>query len=390
MPLTHTDWYVMEGMPVTVPAQFAGFEFVGYPIKDPSNWALMGYPAGKAVVVPPASLNIGMVRVGGDGLSSWDAIEPTQGAYNWTGLDAAVTVHRAAGRRVFYTPNVGVAGYSFYSYGTLGDATAYTGWLARWYNFINALVYRYNDPAGAWRVANPTLGKGLFAIDGWNEMFEGFFTGTNAQRIDVHYRMYQAAKAADAAIEVWSPSANNFQAIGPTFFNTAGSNYPGITGKDCANALSVHWYNYSLPSQTYGDWTNACLTGFGAIQRLRTVLLNAGKPATFPIYVSEAGFDYREPGGSAALTAFNATSSDTRRIHWTRLMMWGAASGFQGWSTYAWERQYTGFPMDDLAGVPKAVSDINNNVSGRTITSARYKPSGVVALTFSDGSTYTV
>jgi hypothetical protein len=263
--------------------------------------------------------------------------------------------------------------------------------------FITALVTRYNDPAGVWRLANPTLGKGLIAIEGWNEPDQrgAYWWGTDAQLIDVEWTVTAAAKAVDSTILRLSVSSDTWANNLNRWMNQAGAINTGKTGKDCWDALSLHWYNYADAGVVDGDWstqnggyTFSPLSGANAPLTIRKLLAANGQNLNlWPLWFTECGIDYRDMP-SAQMTDFLSRSTDSRYKHWMRMMMRAAAEGAQVFNSYAWEVSYSGYLCNDPSGTARAISDAHSYLAGRTMTSLRFMTSGPYThwATFASGS----
>ena len=260
--------------------------------------------------------------------------------------------------------------------------------LTAWGNFIAALVARYNAPAGAWRVANPGLGKGLQYLEIWNEPNfdgQGFFWGTAAQMVDMSYVALTSAKAVDPAITILSPSFFTSTAL-QSFLSTSGAVNTGKTGKDGCDAIAWHIYNRPAPGTKLGAWTDDFATGLLGRDEINRVQRLVG--TNMQIYVTETGWEYQN--STPELTLLAAQPANYRYQDWCRRMMLAAAWGYRCWASYVWDAPYLNWAMNDPDGAARAITDMHTILPGKTIVAASYvNGGGPVSLTFGDGNTLT-
>lgn len=398
----HLGPMVLSGFPVTVPADYVGMHFRGWPITNPNFHQEAPFPQVNSP--SPNGVGIGSVRLHDSGWCNWYQIETSAGVYDWSHIDPIITAHRQAGRTVmwqilgtptFYVANsdpnkatldtYGVAGGWCYPGATVG-VEGVNG-LTALSNFVTALVTRYNNAGGAWRVANPTLGKGLDKLEIWNEAFNAshdFWVGTNAQLVDLGWTVRSAAKAVDAAITILSPSSNDAGALA-TWLSVSGSINTTKTGANCCDAIAMHSYNLSLPYTAFSNYTVDCIS---SIYKGSAVIKQ--QFSAWPVYITESGvgYDIAIPGTGVNLAI--AASPEWRYKFWCRMLMLGAAAGYKGWYTYCWERPFACTPSTDPDGMQKALTTVHSKVAGKTIIAASYMIGGEVSLTFSDSSTLTI
>lgn len=392
-------------LPVTVPADYVGMHFRGWPITNPAFQQEAPFPQ---TVSPTPTMGFGAVRLHDSGFCNWYQIETSQGGYNWSNLDTIVTRHRTDGRTVmfellgapqFYIANAdpkkaaldtyAVAGGLCYPGATVG-VEGRDG-LVGLSNFITALVTRYNAAGGVWRLANPTLGRGIDKLECWNEAFNfgsDFYTGTVAQLVDLAYTIKTAAKAVDSSIIVLSPSSNDCNLL-VDWLGTSGAINTTKKGIDGCDAIAMHSYNVALPYGAIANYTTDCLTGYYKGYYQITSRLKALYP-TLPVYLTESGvgYDYTTPGAGMELAI--AATPDWRYKFWCRMLMLGAAFGYKGWYSYCWERPFSCYMVNDPNGMQKALTVVHTKVAGKTITSAIYVVGGEVTLKFSDSTSLTV
>lgn len=395
--------FPIGSLPVTVPTDYVGMHFRGWPITNPAFQQEVVFP--QTVSPSPNAMGFGSTRLHDSGFCNWYQIEATQSVYTWTNLDTIVTAHRQAGRTIifellgapqFYIANADANKLVNDSYAVKGGK-CYPGatvaiegvdGLAGLTNFITALVTRYNAAGGAWRLANPTLGRGLDKIECWNEAFNvgsDFYIGSVAQLVDIAYTIRTAAKSVDASIVVLSPSSNDINLL-VDWLGTSGAINTTKKGSDGCDALAVHSYNVMLPYTSMANYTSDCLTGYykGYFQirnRLNTLY------PTLPVYITESGIGYDFTNPAAGMALAIAATPDWRFKFWARMLMLGAAFGYKCWQTYCWERPFSCNAYADPNGIQKALTTVHTKVGGKTITAASYTVGGEVALTFSDLTT---
>ena len=396
-------------MPQVVPADFMGLHFRSWPIFDPSLWAGTSQPY-PAVAAPAPTIPFGSVRLVDTGFSYWYQIETSAGVYNWSSLDTIITTHRAAGRTVIFcvygTPtfyaSAGDQAYKDY-YNRYGGAaypasTSPNG-LTALGNFVTALITRYNTSGGGWgSQANgggtnfSVLGKGIQVLEPWNEPqfgdvgpHNGFFWGTAPQMVDMMYTERTAAKAVDASIIVTGPgnyTVDNLQSE----LAANGAINTGVNGASLMDAVLYHCYSMTPKGMSFGAWTTDFQdsSNQGFLQTLAA--MKVAGIGSLPIWMGEGGFDANYPTDTL-LTAMAAPPSF--RYTWlTRQILMAAALGCKKYMLYAWDTPYGCYPSNDPQGSQKAIEDVHNNVSGKTITSANYVGGGPVTLKFSDSSTF--
>ena len=389
----------IQGMPQAVPADFIGMHFRGWPLFNGPYIAGSSQPYPSSSSSNPAGLNFKSWRAWDTGYTAWHQIEATAGVYSWNNLDTLISTHRAAGRTVVFvvygTPTFYSSDVRADSWGTAGagayPSSSSPNGLTGLTNFVTALVNRYNKAGGAWYNANnATMGKGIQAVEPWNEPFftgyPGFWWGTAGQFVDMAWTVYSAVKAADASVIVTSPGC----ATGPTlqtFLTTSGTINTTKTGKDCCEVIQVHHYNVSLPGTQLGAWgydyINGTIVGMAAWRSA----MAAGGVSAYPLWMGEGGLDFT--AGTTELVNVAAQSPSWRRTLWARHIMLGAAHGFKKWLNYTWDTPYLNNPQADPSGIAAAINDVAV-IAGKTITAASYVPGGAVSLTFSDATTLTV
>jgi hypothetical protein len=393
---------VSAGSPVAVPSDFVGMHFGAWPLYN-AQFVIDSrrqYPT--AASSAPTGMSFGSWRTHADGYSCWYQLETSAGVYDFSNFDTLITTHRSAGRTVVFTvwwtplfyitagnPVLGTT----HPYAAYPDTTSPNG-LTGLSDFITALVTRYNDPAGAWRVANPTLGKGIHALEPMNEPgytpSSPFWQDSAARLVDFCKTAKDAAKAVDADITFLSPGFASVASMS-TFLSATGVINTGTTGASLCEAIGMHFYETSPPCLQAGEWG---ITAQGnrwdlltAYQSYKTAM-TAGGVGSLPMWCTETGFDGANT--SAELTLAANQSASWRYNWWGRTLLVAAALGFRKWMSFSWDTPYLGFPMNDPNGVAKAVNDVHVNVAGKTIKSAYYDVGGAVTLQFTDGSSFAI
>jgi hypothetical protein len=374
--------------PVTVPSTFTGMSFNRWPTGSPLS------PA------PPANVSWGTSRThDSNGINGWYQIETSAGVYSWTSLDAFITAHRTAGAAVMFTfygtPAFYTSNVTADAYGAIGGK-AYPNLdtnLVATKAFIAALINRYNIAGGAWRVSNPTLGKGIQFIECMNEADPGvgnWFIGTMPQLVDICNAVYTQTKALDSTIIVTSPGWGN-GTINTSFYNTAGV-LTANTGKQCCDGTAWHSYGYGICA---GATQAEPLFGiYGALAQ-KTALATVG--VSHPIYLTESGNPYN---GSANVTGSNWANlhPTTRKIQIARILLLFAVAGVQMVNWYSYDSAFmytydgvTNFgPASDPNGVLAGISEIQKKVAGKTITGCKFFTTGPVTVYFNDGTSYSI
>lgn len=368
---------------VAVPSDYMGMHYFGYPANGRS-------PA----TTEPVNFVAGVVRNHNyNQKEQWKSIETSNGTYAWTSMDSWVTTHKTRGSKTvwtFYgTPSWATSGDACEdAYGTAGGSSPVDS-QADVSDFITTLVTRYNDAAGTWRVANPTLGKGIDYIEIWNEpnfneSCSGFWNGTAAQLATMGKTVYQAAKAVDSSITVLSPA---FVSDGYADSYLAASDGASGTGADWMDGLAMHFYSRgesgSMSWSPNSDLSNDIATA-------ETSLSDAGITGT-PIYDTEHGM---QRGVAADITWFRKPDK-TRAEDFQKLAIYEAMSGIKLFIPYAYEA--TSMSSDGMGelGWEKgrdmicAFTQLQENLPGKTITSVVYEDDGNYRVTFSDSTTFT-
>jgi hypothetical protein len=278
-------------------------------------------------------------------------------------------------------------------WGLLGEGANPTS-LTAVTNFVNMIMTRYNSPTGAWRVANPTLGKGIQYFEVWNEPkfnntnVSQFWWGTASQFVDLTKTVYDAVKAVDTSCIVTSAGFDNFTSIN-TFLSTTGSLL--TSGYNACDWIAIHEYGYSSQGGiSLAGLTSDVRYGSVGVSMISDIIKSYGNSKS--IVVTEMGVDAT---AGATSTAFYAASNLFKYTYYARLLMTYAALGVKAW--HAWHWGATGnignsgdWQLDTI--LQQVYNDSSVRLPGRTVlpSSNFDNVTGVVTLNFSDKSSWIV
>lgn len=357
--------------PVIVPADYVGVHIHRWPVGTPLS-------------SPPTHINYGTWRSHDSDGSQWSDLNPSSGVFDWTKTDAMITEHRSAGKSVMFTvfgtptwAATATGATKTNIYGRLGGSDKPQD-LATLSAFVTALVTRYNSIDGVWRVANPTLGKGIKYIDSWNEpeffpngtetwSTNSFFWRSAGDMVDMTETIRAAAKAVDSTITIIGPGfyANALFTRAVPWMNATGP-VTGKTGIQSCDAAAFHPYS----AQPYG------VDGVGTDQdggliAYRQALNAAGAPG-MPIYLTEFGIS---DGPSQPLTQFLESSASDRRARIGRVAIMAAILEAKMFCFYALDSldYLSGDLMTDTDGAVAGFNDAAS-IAGTTLTDAHYLP----------------
>ncbi len=343
------------------------------------------------------TLPIGTYRAH-DEYVQWRDIETSAGVYSWTALDALITTHRTLGRSISYviygTPtfyaSVADQGHNDY-YGNPGAAgfPALDTNLNAFKAFITALITRYNSAGGAWRVANPTLGKGIKFIETWNEpdfteTYTGYWWGTVAQMVDVCTAGNSAAKAVDSSLITLAPSFDSDSRFEQWIAGT-GTLFSTSAPATCdawnthIYAVSSYGYNYAF---IYKDPVFGTQGAFG----INKIASKYSQPK--PVYITEIGFN-TDPTNKAFLSLLAESDASIRYKLLARIFLAAAAYGVRGVGMYN-ASNLCGNLTTDVNGVRKAFIDVATFLAGKTIISGLHTLGDSIEVRCLDGSVMTV
>lgn len=400
------------GLPVVVPSDFMGMALMTYPLSGADPTGIINYGAVRMMFTPG---------------TRWSDIETSAGVYSEAALadvDALITFQRTYGKTViwghdgtplFYAQTAAnpVVGDDVTKdpYGNLGGASYPTS-LAAVTDYVSMMIQRYNKPGGAWYdVHGATLGAGIQRWETGNEppldalgnratapgqtTTSINFWGTVGQLTDYVQTQYAAIKAVDPSVTVLSPGLSNHAENDEfrKYMESVGT-ITGKTGAESCDALAWHPYFAGPPGIKYGvwmyPWLGDMMTGPLGAARVGKWLKDEGYPHA--MHMTEWGMD--TASSTDTTTAWIAKAADFRYNWICRSFMCAAAGGAA--SIHPWHWGMTGATIisgdwqNDTDGAQRAYNDCAARLSGKTIVSGTYEVNGVVSLTFSDGSTWTV
>lgn len=295
----------------TVPANFFGAHFHRWPYST-STVTTVREPFTYAIVRSHDGANL-----------RWASIETSKGVFNWTGFDAWVSTHTAAGHEMIFT----LFGCPAWASARPAEASAYNvnGLAAEPTNiqdlidFTNAVVARAAGRIQHWEL--------------WNEPnLTGFYTGTVAKLAEMMRVFHTAVKAGMPSANVicpsvtgWVPTAGGTSETYLTNLMNASDGATG-TGKDWFDTCGVHLYC------TGGSTRNIP----GMVDRVRAVLTAVGK-SSVPLWDTESGI----------LSPFpTAITPERRKKLVTEQMVLAAAKGVSRVCWYAYDNTDMGFAND--------------------------------------------
>ena len=371
---------ILNTKPITIPVDYCGHHTM--------------YPAGDSL--PAVAIqNVRSYAYYFAANVNWYSVERSAGVYTWTALDAMFTAWRTAGWTVtwslrgtpaFYTSDVisdgnnndggpHLGGYGFPDLDTNLTATK---------AFVTAVINRYNSPTGAWRIANPTLGKGIVRAAAINEpQFTtngNFWHGTYTQSVDMSKAFYDAVKAADPTVLVASPALIDPVVKTPTFMTTYGTIYPAVQGYQTCDYLDFHDYTAMPYGSYYASFVNDIVSIVSSYQAISSKYFGSA-----PMTMSEYGFD----GGltDLALTSLLAESPLVRFTMLFRIMFTFAAMNGAQINLFRTGANYCGDWVGDTNGVMRAFN-LMASLSGKTLLpGAKAIWNGPVTGVFTDGTT---
>ena len=327
----------------------------------------------------------------------WRSLHTASNTISWTSLDTFVTQAKAAGATrgiyvLYGTPTfLAQAGQAAQAgvYGGLGEGSHPTT-LAQLTYFITQLNSRnsgtyagFFDTIQVW--AN---------IDADTTMFSGvasaanYFWGSAQQFADIVTTVKAALTAASSTIVVGTPSINKAE------LNTGWLAATGLTtgvvastaiGAICANAYSLMYNKYT----TIGRAT-VQEDRYVGVRALRQLAVSSGLSENLPIHMVSLGLANNNSDG--ALAEYQALST-ANRINYVKRMyvslLRAGVSSVCPWS-YGSVSYYIGSLVADTLGTVAALTQIHNELVGRTIVSGGFYSDGREYLDLSDGTTYIV
>ncbi|AGS80957.1 beta-1,4 xylanase [Caulobacter phage Cr30] len=211
-----------------IPRSFFGMHLL-HPDSIGNYGGWTGYPE-----TPIHDLGYGSYRIW-DNDCTWRALEPSKGSYYWTRMDQIVDRLEARGLEILYTmgqpPPWATGGEAD---PTHINSARYNGKppenLQDWRDYVTAVATRYAGRIGAYEL--------------WNEIdLSGFWTGTEAQMIELVQEASTIIRAIDPNAIVCSPSISRART----------ENAVGLLARVCAatvddfDVVSIHPYNPTKP-----------------------------------------------------------------------------------------------------------------------------------------------
>lgn len=376
-PSTVRDWMLRTtDAPITVPAYFMGIHAHRYP----DNPTYITTPS------PAFSYPFGTARSVDYEYIMWSNIHTAANTYNWAAMDVWVDFHSAAGHKIMYTilstPAWAAATSYTNAWGVVGGAGGVAS-QTNLSNFVTTLVTRYNTDT----VRNNNGLKKITFIECWNEpdyfpyTANIFYKDTPESMAQMNRTIYQAAKAVDSTITVFTPGVvdcyiNDFDPQpNPTKVSklAAASDSNSGTGKLWHEELGWHWYDYQSPANAA---TNALKLN-KLITTMRTVHTVGGYSSSLPMHITEIG------GWGWSVS----TPTDANKVKWIlRTAMIAAARGIKSISYYAHEdANYLGAPATN-ATIAAAMTLANNSLVSKVIRQGAILQTNEVWIEFTDGT----
>jgi len=332
---------------ITVPSKFIGIHAHRWPEGNPLSSA-PAYGCGIARSMdygPPA------------GGFQWRHIEPTDGAYSWSAMDAWCDAHYAAGRDLIWTmygcPTWAAqakwqATNDLYGYPGGGSPAASQASVT---DFVSTLVSRY-----------VSRGTPIKYLELWNEPSYGengtsFWWGSAVELATQARTANLAAKAADANITILSPGFTGANASGLTTFLNASDSNAGF-GRQHIDGVAWHPYNLWVYPLMCDANTTDFYTPEGLTAALKAALVAGGLASTFPRYCTE----WNASGAAASKFA----PGDLGRLA-ARGSLRLAALGWKAACWYSHDNTILPAPMRDTT-LADAINWIHSKISGQTIT----------------------
>ena len=347
--------------PVLVPADFVGMHAHRWPSGSPLS--------------PPPTYPFGAARSHDYDGAHWYEIHTAPGVFDWSVLDAWVSVNQAAGRTLMYTV-YGTPAWAASStavvdpYGHPGGSCAPAS-LQTLGDFIAALVARYNG-----------VGKSQIRyIEVWNEPTfvapqTPFWSGSASQLVAMGRQIWQSAKALDASVKILTPGfsgnlAGNLNLAAPNLNDAAGSPvYQYLTASDGHGGAGSSWCD-GVDFHCYNALAGGANEGFlSEIQRMQAMLSLMG--VHLPILDTEFGF---LPGDAFFQSSSQAQASVLRRFAAIQ-----ASQGVQGMYFYSHDDDDVGDPSANPS-IATAIGDIHVSLAGKTLNQVTLLPDGSVRVT---------
>jgi len=184
-------------LPLATPAQAATIKNPAKNLKGTViDDSLFGLHVKDAQLGVWPNIEFGSIRLWDNG-TAWTNIETSQGVFDWTNLDNAVTIANQNGMSDILMVLSGTPAWATNQRNPLAlpapDASGVPANMADWDNWVRAVATRYK---GKIKIYQP-----------WNEAnLSTFYTGTPAQMADMTKRAYDIIKSIDPGATVVAPS----------------------------------------------------------------------------------------------------------------------------------------------------------------------------------------
>jgi hypothetical protein len=337
---------------------------------DIVNFDYTGWGASAEGLWPPVSL--GMVRIWDDE-TTWAALEPSPGVWNFSLLDQQVAQSVHEGSQVLYvlgqTPRWASSqpnSQDIYGQG----APAPPSNIQDWQQYVSAVATRYKGKISAYEV--------------WDEADAATFSGTPQQMVQMATVAYKTIKQIDPSATVLTPSFTQ-NSLSDGWLSA----YLAAGGGSVADAFAGHAYSSDPRGIRY------------YYVQYRAALEQAG--VSLPIWMTEVGYSGFSSSGEALYTSSQAQAWAARTLLYlaeigaARIIWYGANSngmwlslGEQGYPADA--QAYTTMVNWLVGSTPKGCGSITTGpyagLAGCYVT----RPNGSVALMAYDvnGTTLTM
>lgn len=373
--------------PVTVAPDFLGLAFFGYPVLTGGD-----YSTERPTNLPYSLTYNNDWQKWGRSPTTWQAMEPSPGVYNFDAMDVWVDGHARDGTALcwsclympsFYSANpTQVSQLGGVGPGSGGPLTA--DGRVGWYNFVFAVISRY--------VAR---GTPLKYFQCWEEpwwpvnFLRGYWWGTREELVDLAWIAYQAAKAADPNIVVVGVSDSINLDWAPSF----GSFYPSVRGWDTYDLQGLDSFDHWPTNFPRGLGEPATVKGESNSIAFLIKELKQNQGSNFkPVFVTSMALN--TDGRGVIGDYLRSQTPAYRKMLFGRSLMQFAALGcsnvipysYDGWQV---EGKFNiGDFMNDTSGVVAAFVEFSNAFVGKTLVHCGVRPDGRMRAVFSDSTAY--
>jgi hypothetical protein len=235
----------------------------------------------------------------GNGNISWAGLEPSNGTFTWSAMDATVNAITYSNVAILHCFGAGPSWV-----GGTGPTN-----IVAWDTFITNFVTRYHTK--------------IKYLETWNEAMagEGFYTGTTAMLVQMEHDLYTITKSIDPTVTVLTPDATGGKGNMTTFYD----GYFAAGGTNC-DAVAFHGYcseAFITNQITYPEEI------IGIVGNLKAAM-NAYGQGSKPILCTEGNWG-SEGTGCNCPTTNDAVAFLARHY----LLMWSLGVSSYDW--YAWD-----------------------------------------------------